>query len=180
MAHSILFLACLILAPLFVHLRGWSPAAIFAVAMLVYAIFGGMNFIGTQIVLSNVQETEPAYRGTYYVVNRGYVSLNLGLAMAFFAAATWLQNRFRAMLYPKTTKALFWLFHLGLIGSSAFSTVLAFFLPKPRRYIDYPEFMEIFISVSSWASIFSSIAALGLLGLLVWSSFLAWRASRKN
>lgn len=180
MAHSVLFLACLILAPLLAHLRGWSPAALFAVATLVYVIFGGTSSIGTQLVLNNSRDTEPAYRDTYYVVSRGYVSLNLGLTMAFFATITWLQNRFGAMLYPKTTKALFWLIHLGLIGATAFSTVLAFFLPKPHRYIDYHEYMQVFVSVGAWASIFSSIAALGLLGLLVWSSFFAWRASRKS
>ncbi|AAV97112.1 hypothetical protein KQ247_11790 [Ruegeria pomeroyi] len=180
MVQSIFFLFCLILAPLVAHLRQWSPTALFAVATLVYAAFGGANFVSTQIVLSNIRETEPAYRDTYYVVNRGYVSLNLGLAMAVFAVLTWLQTRFGAMLYPKITKALFWLLHLGLIGGSAFSTMLVFLLPKPRRFIDYPEFMETFILVGSWATLISSIAVLGLLGLLVWSSALTWLASRNS
>jgi len=167
---SIVFLACAILAPLLAHLRQWKPAALFAVAALVYVIFGGISFANVQIVLSNIQESEPQVHDTYYVVNRGHVSLNLGIIMAFFAALTWLQTRFGAMLYPRITKGLFWILHLGLIGASSFSTVLTFFIAPPRRYIEYSEYIETFNLVSAWASFASSTAGLGLIGVLIWSA----------
>jgi hypothetical protein len=179
-AYSIFFLVCLILAPLVTHLRQCPPAALFAVAALVYFAFGGVGLINAQIILSNIQKPESQYQYTHNVLYRGHGSINLGLTMAFFAALTWLQTCFGRMLYPKITKAFFWLFHLGLIGSSAYARALAFFFPKPRRYIDYPEIMETFILVSSWASFVTTIAVLSLLGLLVWSSMLAWWVTRNS
>jgi heme/copper-type cytochrome/quinol oxidase subunit 1 len=179
MTQSVLFLACQMLAPLLVHLRGWSPVALFAVTVAVYAVFGGANLISAQQALSNIQGQENEYQDTYYVVGRGYYLLNIGFVMAFFAVVTWLQTRFGAMLFPKITKALFWLFHLGLMGSSVSFTILDL-LPKPRRYIDYPDSMETITLIISWAAFFSSIAVIGLLGLLVLSGVLAWRENRKN
>jgi heme/copper-type cytochrome/quinol oxidase subunit 1 len=170
MAHTVLFVACAILAPLFAHIRQWPPAALFAIAALVYAIFGGISFANVQFILSNIQEAEPQVpRDTYYVVNPGHVSMSLGIIMAIVAAVTWLQTRLGAMLYPRITKTLFWILHLGLLGASSFSVILTAFITPPRRYIEYSEYLEAFNLVSTWASIASTIAGLGLICMLIWS-----------
>lgn len=176
MMYSVVFLACLILAPLIAHIRGWKPAALFFAVAAVYAVFGAVSFAQIQIVLSQVREAEPAYHDTYYVVSHGHFLVNIGIAMAVFAGITWAQTRFGAMRYPTLTKILFWIPHIALIGSTSFQGALAFILPKPRRYIDYPEFMEPYVLISAWSGFLSQTALLGLLSLLIWSIIAKWRS----
>ena len=176
MIHSALFLTGLILAPLIAHLRGWKPAALFFAAAAVYAVFGALGFAQTQIVLSQVRQAEPAYHDTYYVVGHGSFVVHAGIAMAIFGGITWVQTRLGAMIYPVLTRILFWGLHIALIGRTALQGALAFVLPRPRRYIDYPDLMETYNLISVWASLLSLIALLGLLGLLLWSIILKWRA----
>ncbi len=177
--QSVLLIACLIIVPLAAHILQWRPAALFAVTASVYVIFGSVNFINTQIILSNISESEPQLHDTYYVVNPGSTSLNYGLILAFFAALTWLQTRLGAMCFPHATRAFFWPLHLGLIGASSSATVLTVLLPKPRRYIDYPEYIESINRINSWALICVAISCLALTGLLIWSISLRWKVGRK-
>lgn len=148
--------------------------------MAVYGILGSGILSGGQIFLQNISEIEPTLRERYEVVSRYYAWGNLGLIMGILAAITWLQTRFGAMLYPVATKTLFWFLHLGLIGSVVFSTFLNFLIPEPRKYIDHPELIESQLLVASWASTLSSIAFIGLLGLLILSSVLTRRARCKS
>ena len=174
--YSVVFLACLILAPLIAHIRGWKPAALFFAVAAVYAVFGAVSFAQIQIVLSQVREAEPAYHDTYYVVSHGHFLVNIGIAMAVFGGITWVQTRFGAMQYPTLTKILFWILHIALIGSTSFQSALALILPKPRRYIDYTDFMETYILISAWSGFLSQTALLGLLSLLIWSIIAKWRS----
>lgn len=172
--YSLTFLFGLILAPLLAHLRGWKPAALFFAAAVVYGAFGAASFAHIQIVLSQIKQTEPANHDTYYIVSHGHFMVNIGIAMAVFGVITWVQTRFGAMKYPTLTKILFWVLHIALIGSTGFQGALAFILPKPRRYIDYPELMETYVLISSWSGFLSQTASLGLLGLLLWSIMAKW------
>ena len=86
----------------------------------------------------------------------------LGITMAVLGAITWTQTRFGAMRYPTLTKVLFWVLHIALLGSTSFQGALSFVLPKPRRYIDYPEFMETNFLMSTWLGFLSQAALLGL------------------
>ncbi|APX14355.1 cbb3-type cytochrome c oxidase subunit I [Tateyamaria omphalii] len=176
LVYSAVFLFCFILAPLLASIRGWKPAALFFTVAAVYAVFGAVSFAQIQIALGQVREAEPAYHDTYYVVSHGHFLWNIGIAMAVFGAITWMQTRFGAMLYPALTKILFWVLHVALIGSTSFQGVLAFVLPKPRRYIDYPEFMEVYVLVSAWSGSVSQVALVGLLCLLLWSVTAKWLA----
>ncbi|MBQ0751781.1 MAG: hypothetical protein KBT70_16425 [Roseovarius sp.] len=177
MIYSVTLLFGLILAPLLVQLRGYKPAALFFTVAAVYAVFGAASFARIQIALSQVREAEPAYQETYYVMSHAYFLLNIGIAMAVFGAITLAQTRFGVMRYPGLTKLLFWILHITLIGSTSFQGVLAFILPKPRRYIDYPEFMETYLLIISWSGVLSQAALLGLLCLLLWSITARWLAS---
>lgn len=172
--YSVTLLFGLILAPLLVHLRGWKPAALFFAAAAVYAVFGTFSFAQIQIALSQARKAETAYHDTYYVVSHGHFLVNIGIAMAVFGAITWVQTRFGAMRYPALTKLLFWILHIALIGSTSFQGVLAFILPRPRRYIDYPELMETYVLISSWSGVLSQAALLVLLCLLLWSITAKW------
>jgi len=174
--YSVVFLACLILAPLIAHIRGWKPAAMFFAVAAVYAVFGAVSFAQIQITLSQVREAEPAYHDTYYVVSHDHFLVNIGVAMAVFGGITWLQTQFGAMRYPTLTKILFWILHIALIGNTSFQGALAFILPKPRRYIDYPEFMETYVLISTWSGFLSQVALLGLLILMIWSIIAKWRS----
>ena len=172
--YSAALLFCLILAPFLANLRGWKPASLFFAAAAVYAVFGAVSFAQIQIALNRIREAEPAYHDTYYVVSHGYFLLNIGIAMAVFGSITWIQTRFGAMRYPTLTKILFWVLHVALIGSTSFQGVLAFILPKPRRYIDYQEFMETYVLISAWSGFLSQAALIGLLCLLLWSITAKW------
>lgn len=174
MIYSAAFLFCLILAPLLANLRGWKPAALFFAVAAVYVVFGIVDFAKTQIVLSQAREAEPAYHDTYYVVSHGHFMINIGILMAVLGVITWTQTRFGAMRYPALTKILFWVLHVALIGSTALQGALAYFLPMPRRYIDYPEFMETYVLINSWSGFLSQAALLGLLCLLLWSTTAKW------
>lgn len=174
--YSVVFIACLILVPLVAHIRGWKPAALFFAVTAVYAVFGAVSFAQIQIVLSQVREAEPAYHDTYYVVSHGHFLVNIGIAMAVFGTITWVQTRFGAMRYPTLTKILFWVLHITLMASTSFQGALAFILPKPRRYIDYPEFMETYVLISTWSGFLSQVALIGLLILLIWSMIAKWRS----
>ncbi|KEJ94343.1 cbb3-type cytochrome c oxidase subunit I [Pseudosulfitobacter pseudonitzschiae] len=176
LVYSAVFLICLIVAPLLANIRGWKPAALFFAVAAVYGVFGAVSFAQIQIALSQVREAEPAYQDTYYVVSHGHFLWNIGIAMAVFGAITWIQTRFGAMLYPALTKILFWVLHVALVGSTSFKGVLAFVLPKPRRYIDYPEFMEIYFLINAWSGLVSQAALVGLLCLLLWSVTAKWLA----
>lgn len=176
MMYSVVFIACLILVPLVAHIRGWKPAALFFAVAAVYAVFGAVSFAQIQIVLSQVREAEPAYHDTYYVVSHGHFLVNIGIAMAVFGTITWVQTRFGAMRYPTLTKILFWVLHIALMASTSFQGALAFILPKPRRYIDYPEFMETYVLISAWSGFLSQVALIGLLILLIWSIIAKWRS----
>ncbi|MEH6522844.1 cbb3-type cytochrome c oxidase subunit I [Sulfitobacter sp.] len=169
MLYSILLVACAILAPLFAHLRQWKPAALFAVVALVYVIFGGISLANVLFVLNKVQDAEPPFHDTYFVISRGHAFFSLGIVMAFFAAVTWLQTRCGAMLHPRITKILFWILHLGLIGTSSLPTVWSFFMVPPRRYIEYAGHIETYMMVSTWVSFANTLAALSLIALLIWS-----------
>jgi len=174
--YSAVFLLCLILVPFLASIRGWKPAALFFTVGAVYFVFGAVSFAQVQIALAQVREAEPAYHDTYYVVLHGHFLWNIGIAMAVFGATIWIQTRFGAMLYPALTKILFWVLHVALIGSTSFQGVLAFVLPKPRRYIDYPEFMETYFLVIAWSGFVSQAALVGLLCLLLWSVTAKWLA----
>ncbi len=176
MIYSAFFLLCLILAPLLASIRGWTPAALFFAVAAVYAVFGADSFAQIQIALSQVREAEPAYHDTYYVVSHGHLLWNMGIAMAAFGSITWIQTRFGAMLHPNLTKILFWVLHAALIGSTSFQGALAFVLPTPRRYIDYPNFKETYVQISAWSGFLSQIALIGLLCLLIWSTMAKWLA----
>ncbi|WP_321829648.1 cbb3-type cytochrome c oxidase subunit I [Thalassovita sp.] len=173
MIYSVALLICLILAPLLAHFRGRKPAGLFFAVAAVYAVFGAVSFVQTQIVLRQVREAEPAYHDTYYVVSHGHFLVTIGIAMAVIGAITWVQTRFGAMRYPGLTKLLFWILHIALIGTS-FQGVLASILPKPRKYIDYSKFMETYALLSSWSGFLSQVALLGLLCLLLWSIMAKW------
>ncbi|MGO4855260.1 hypothetical protein ACEN2S_20830 [Phaeovulum sp. W22_SRMD_FR3] len=179
----IFILACQVLAPLLAYLRGWPPAALFAVAATVYAILSGMSIVGAQLDLGDMLLGKSVYHDSYYTVGPGHTLLDLGVVMALFAVVTWLQSRLGAMIYPKATKALFWLLHLGMLGANTMSAVVMLFLPTSQGVEGFSELVRVTTLTNSWVKLLSSIVALsfvGLLGLFLWSSNLAWRARLKS
>lgn len=173
---SFTFLSALILVPLLVHLRGRKPAALFFAVAVVYAVFGAVNFALIQIFLSQSREAEHAYHDTRYVVSHGYFLVSIGITMAVLGAITWIQTRFGAMRYPALTKILFWILHIAVIGITSTQEVFAFFLPMPRRYVDYPVYVETLNLIILCLVFLSATALLGLTCLLLWSIITKWRA----
>ena len=80
---------------------------------------------------------------------------NIGIAMALLGAITWIQTRFGEMLYPVLNKILFWVLNVG---------------------IDYPDFIEPYVQISAWSGVFSHVALVGLMCLLLWSIVAKWLA----
>lgn len=174
MFYSLAFLLSLILAPLLVHLRDWKPAALFFAVAAVYAAFGIGNFAYLQITLNQNTETDKAYQDTYYVVAHGHYLVNAGIQTAIFGAITWVQTRFGSMKHPKLTKTLFWLLNIALIGNTAVQGALTYIFPMPRSYVDYPDYMQTLVLVSSWSGLLSSAVVIALLCLLLWSIMRSW------
>ena len=148
----------------------------FFAAAAVYAVFGAVSYAQFQIALHQVREARPALHDTYYVVSHGYFVFHLGIAMAVLGAITWIQARFEALLYPTLTKVLFWVLHIAWIGGTVGRRILALALPMPRRYIDYPDYMEILVLTDAWSSFLSLAALIGLLCVLLWSITARWLA----
>jgi len=175
LTQSIALIVCIIFLPLIGHYRRWPPTRFFAFAALFYAIGGAINLASVEIARNILQGPKPQFHDTYYVVKPGYISLNHGVIMAAFAALTWLQTRLNAMLYPRITKALFWLLHLGLSASSSIATGLTSFFTMPRRYVDYPEMITRVNLIGQWGAIATIVATVCLFALFVWS-FVARRS----
>lgn len=174
MAYSAAILVCLLLVPLLATLRGARPATLFLTAAAIYALFGVANFAKIKITLNQIQDAAPAYHDTYLIVRHGHMITNMGIAMAIIGAIIWVQTRLGAMRYPVLTKLLFWTLHISLIAGMSIRGPLAHMLPQPRKYIDYPEFMETAAMMTSLLGTLSQTALVGLLGLLMWSGVAKW------
>ena len=170
MLYSLAYLLGLILAPLVAHIRGWQPASLFFATAFIYVAFGAISFAQAQYTLNQFRNAEPMTHDTYFIVNHGYYMMNLGFGMAIIGAIIWAQTKFGGMRHPTLTKALFWLFHLAVMGSTTFLFVFAFFIPKPRTYIDYAEYFETYNLIGAWSAILAQAAVFGLLALLIWST----------
>ncbi len=174
--YTIAVLSCPILAPLVAHLRKGSPSALFAVAALVYLGFACTDVIAAQHALRQVQDADLASGTLYTVLPTGHFSVRIGVGLAAFAVVTWVQDRLGAMVYPRATKALFWLFHLTLVIGGTAPSLLGFYLGMPRRYVDYPAVFQTQTLIVSWAVNLSALAGVGLVGLLIWSCAQVLRA----
>lgn len=180
MATSILFLVLQVLAPLLAFHKRWQPTRLFAVVMLVYAVCGGAGLMETKMTIASSEGTDLQFHDFFYAWSRAHLMLNFALVTGLFATITWLQTRFGAMLYPRTTTALIGIFHLSLVAGLLYPWVLAFFWPEPENYFQNSGLMKIHLKIQVWSSLLSSAAIVGLLGLLVWSTLLTIYASRKN
>lgn len=171
-------LICLIVAPLFAHIRRWKPQALFAIAALIYGGLGIAPNIETQIVLSDPRGLAAHDADTYYTVTTAGLSLVFALIMTTCALVTWFQVQFGAMRFPRITTLLFWLLHISLICSNWPHLVLVFGFPKPTRYIEYAEIFEAINLISSSGMLFALASLLSLFLLLVWSGARSWKEGR--
>ncbi|MEM9969492.1 MAG: hypothetical protein AAF762_00115 [Pseudomonadota bacterium] len=176
------FVACQIIGPLAAHLGRRSPAALFTVAAIIYTVFAFISLINVRTALRAAQNADPAYGDTFYVVpilGGGIAGASTwALVMALFAAVMWAQTRCGALMYPRVTKVLFWGLHLGLLGASTSVTGLWTATVGPRRYVDYPEFMQALVTVHAWSSGIAQMSVIGLVTLLFVSIVMVWRARR--
>jgi hypothetical protein len=158
-------------------MRKCSPAALFTIAMVMYVLFACTDFISMHIE-RRAAMTAPFFpQDTDYVARYSYRNLGYAFLMAIFAVPIWVQTRFGALLYPRTTMLLFWLLHISLLSNAALPSLIRPFLPYPRRSLDYLDIMSVYTRITSFAVVFSSIAIISLCGLLILSFFQAWRRS---
>lgn len=175
MGLQALCLFFIIVIPIYVRFRGWPISWLFTSAALCYAVIAGISFVEIKMILAEIERAEPAYQDTYYVAHSGNYATSFGLAMAFFALTSWLQERYGAMLFPKMTKGLFWLLHFAALGLASAPMWLGQFF-MPRRYVDYPEYFKIINSVTTGAAALALISCTGLFALLIWSCVAKWRS----
>ncbi len=177
MIQEIFISFCLVLIPLWGEMNRWQPPTLFAVTALTYAVFGVVRLINIGQLFDSLHHQQPSLHDTYFVVHTGNIAANAVLVMAFFAALTWLQTRLRAMSYPRLTKALFWLLHLGIIGAGLFpAAIVSLFLPS-QGYAGYSDLFAFANSANSVARIICLGACFGLVALFVWSIAQNRRAS---
>ena len=184
MTQNTIYLSVLIALPLIAQLRSWPPYSLFAITTAAYAFIAAISFAQIKVFLHQVEQSEPAYHDTYYVTFAGNYATGFVLVLALFAAITYAQTRYGAMLYPNTTKALFWVLHIALLASVTATTMLAYFLSpllgsdfeQPRRYIDYQTYFERINSFSTWAGYIAISASLLLFTMAIWSAIRAWRS----
>ena len=173
--QSELRLIFLIVAPLVVQILRWQPASLFAATAVVYVVIGGTGFLENQHVVSSQQSNVSALSDTYYVVAPAVYYIGLGVVMGCFAALTWLQTRWGAMVYPRATVALFWLLHLAMIAANSIAVLFSFVAPLPRRYTEYSEYFALVNRISAWSALMTSVAVLLLIALMIWSVYRRWR-----
>ncbi|MEM7076643.1 MAG: hypothetical protein AAF484_16250 [Pseudomonadota bacterium] len=175
MIQQTLYLFFLFAIPLFVQFRGWPVSWLFASAALCYVVIAGISFAEIKLILAQIERAEPAYHDTYYVTHAGNYATSFALAMTFFAATSWLQERYAAMRFPKLTKGFFWLLHLAVLGSAS-APIWIGRLFMPRRYVDYPEYFQIVNWIATGSAALSLFSCVGLLVLLIWSCVAKWRS----
>lgn len=171
-------LICLIVAPLFAHIRRWKPQALFAIAALIYGGLGIAPNIETQIVLSDPRGLAAHDADTYYTVTTAGLSLVFALIMTTCALVTWFQVKFGAMRFPRITNLLFWLLHISLICSNWPHLISLLNLSKPTRYIEYSVAFETVNQISTLGMLVALLSLLSLLLLLVWSVASSWKEGR--
>jgi len=142
----------------------------------VVACYAGITGI---IVLAGIEpfswgEQGQAYHDTYYVVRHGNYVVSIAGVMGIFAVISWLQKRYGAMLYPKTTLWLFWGLHLASL-TSLFGARLALGAFDPENYISYVDRAQTIFAVTSSAGAITLVSISGLTGLAIWSAFAKWQ-----
>jgi heme/copper-type cytochrome/quinol oxidase subunit 1 len=142
--------------------------------MALYIVFTCADFVVLSLTRNAMMSGQRPNLDTDYVVRPFNAQLSNAFPMAFFAAATWMLARFGALIYPKTTVSLFWFLHISLLCANFFPRFMFNVFPHPR-YIDYPDFLTFLDRLTAIAAAFSFLAIVSLCGILIWSSFNAWR-----
>jgi heme/copper-type cytochrome/quinol oxidase subunit 1 len=143
--------------------------------MALYIAFSFADFVVLSLTPNAIMSDQPANVDTYYIVGLSNAALSNAYPLAFFAAATWMLSRYGALIYPKTTVVLFWFLHISLLCANFLPNLIFKIFPHPRRYIDYPDFFAAINLVTAVSATLSFLAVVSLCGLLIWSSFNAWR-----
>jgi len=172
--HS-LYVLVLFALPMVAHLLGWKPFSHFVMAAVAFGIVTIVSF--TLMKSVTISYVDPARSGfqdvNYYIITSiGTHSAVLIGVMTILAFMTWVQDRFNAMRYPKTTRALFWMMHIALVTSIMPTHLFRIFISTPRKYGEYATYLETIGTISSFASL---VFWLALIVLTLWSGLKAWR-----
>ena len=156
----------------------------FGLVAVIHAIIGAVHYSQPQLTMG-VSQSEPSkIQDTYYVVSHFHHAYSLVIVMAFYAALTWLQTRLGALFYPRLTKILFWLLHIGLVATTASTLVVLWTVLVPGAFTNEPvlraklDVVAILDFVSPFAATLSLIAAFALLLQFLWSLIRRWREHR--
>lgn len=160
--------------PAVAHLKHLQPAALFAIVAIVYAFFGSIGFLGDQVTSGDPLDVQTPF-SSYDVAKDWWLAIRLGAVMAFMSGVIWMQTYVGAMQYPRVTKMLFWLFHLGIITDNSAAKFILFFFPVPQRYTDYDTFAELLYHITLVAELVVILAFLSLTCLLMWSAVRNWK-----
>ena len=132
-------LVALVLVPLAIALirRGALTAPLWTSAVI-YTLLGAVVLLDTQVLHTRSLSVSQGhlFHDTYYVIAHAYWYLSLAILTAGLAAILWAQGKWLSHPVAWLTKALNWMFHIGLLASITANSWLAI-VGVPRRYVDY-------------------------------------------
>ncbi len=156
--------------PLIVQLRGGPISWMFASVTLCYlALLFGTGIFWNVKVFSQSIGFGRAYHATYNEALSIDGAASYTFPLPFLAVTTWLQEKFRAMLYPRLTVGLFWLLNLAVLALFIGPVRLSGWFAPPR-YLDDAEIFQTLGFVINVLTVFWLVSCVGLLGTLIWSS----------
>ncbi len=121
--------------------------------------------LSSGVELSQTNE-DGNYQVTYYDVSRFYFHSNAALVFTALALTIWAQGRWLSHPLPKTLPFLFWSFHLTWTFKSY---GLMLFVKTPRRYIDYPDYVDRLFALTRFSNLTMAFALFSLFALLLWA-----------
>ena len=128
---------------------------LFALGFIFLFTFGGV----TGIVLSQAG-VDRAYHDTYYVVAHFHYVMSLGAVFGIFAGIYYWIGKMSGRQYPELLgKIHFWMFFIGA-NITFFPQHFVGRQGMPRRYLDYPEAMEFYNTISSYGAFLSGASML--------------------
>lgn len=173
-------IATFVAIPAYLHWRGWGIVAISAYTAGLYGLGVLIWFVLTKappkvvaFLLSALETVSPptdlTYHDTYYVFAQFEAAALPMSIFATIAAVFWLLTKWRAPIFERTLKVLFWLLHGALLAP--FITARAILHQgMPRRFID-GEDLSGYFAVTGLFEFLMAIALMGFTAAAAWSVF---------
>ena len=173
LAILVLLACCVVILPLFAQLKSWKTARLFAIVATVYAIFGAVG-----LFIIGFSSGEPLVGGsqfhdTYYIASGFHYYISIALFLLISTALLSFQQKLKVLLFPSTTRTLFWVINLGILTTNIAPQILLS-LATPKQLAENSGLLNALNLISVWATLITLVAFL-LMILLFFTSIILRR-----